>query len=109
MSDYSFKNNYPILKISIVKEKLSVPVWVIIDTGSPYTIIPNEMLNKLGLGNEDIITKIMIHGVVHKEECAVEAPVYLLQIRIGEKSLEKRSLLDTISVRGLDCLGITHW
>ena len=109
MSDYSFKNNYPILKISIVKEKLSVPVWVIIGTGSPYTIIPNEMLNKLGLGNEDIITKITIHGVVHKEECAVEAPVYLLQIRIGEKSLEKRSLLDTISVRGLDCLGITHW
>ena len=89
MSDYSFKNNYPILKISIVKEKLSVPVWVIIDTGSPYTIIPNEMLNKLGLGNEDIITKITIHGVVHKEECAVEAPAYLLQIRISEKSLEK--------------------
>ena len=86
MSDYSFKNNYPILKISIVKEKLSVPVWVIIDTGSPYTIIPNEMLNKLGLGNEDIITKITIHGVVHTEECAVEAPAYLLQIRISEKS-----------------------
>ena len=89
MLDYSFENNYPILRISVIKEKVSVPVWVIIDTGSPYTIIPNDLLNKLGLGNEDIITNITIHGVVHKEECAVEAPAYLLKMRIGEKSLEK--------------------
>lgn len=77
------------MRIFVVKEKVSVPVWVIIDTGSPYTIIPNELLNKLGLGNEDVITKITIHGVVHKEECAVEAPAYLLEMRIAEKSLEK--------------------
>jgi hypothetical protein len=27
--------------------------------------------------------------VIHKEECEVEAPAYLLGIRIAEKSLEK--------------------
>lgn len=89
MSDFCFENNYPMVRIFVVKEKVSVPVWVIIDTGSPYTIIPNNILNKLGLGNGDIITNITIHGVVHKEECAVEAPAYLLEMRIGEKSLEK--------------------
>ena len=89
MSDYSFENNYPMVRISIVKDKVLVPVWGIIDTGSPYTIIPNNLLNKFGLGNEDIITKITIHGVIHKEECEVEAPAYLLGIRIAEKSLEK--------------------
>ncbi|MBA7526029.1 hypothetical protein ES705_18189 [subsurface metagenome] len=46
MLDYSFENNYPIMRIFVVKEKVSVPVWVIIDTGSPYTIIPNVVLNK---------------------------------------------------------------
>jgi len=57
MSGYSFENNYPIVRIFVVKEKVSVPVWVIIDTGSPYTIIPNNLLNKFGLEKEDIITK----------------------------------------------------
>ena len=89
MLDYSFENNYPVMRIFVAKEKVSVPVLVIIDTGSPYTIIPNDLLNKLGLGNEDVITKITIHGVVHKEECAVEAPAYLLEMRIGDKPLEK--------------------
>ena len=89
MLDYSFENNYPVTRIFVVKEKVSVPVWVIIDTGSPYTIIPNDLLNKLELEKEDIITNITIHGVVRKEECAVEAPAYLLEMRIGEKSLEK--------------------
>ncbi len=89
MSVFCFENNYPMVRIFVVKEKVSVPVWVIIDTGSPYTIIPNNILNKLGLGNGDIITNITIHGVIRKEECAVEASAYLLEIRIGEKSLEK--------------------
>ncbi|MCK4736560.1 MAG: aspartyl protease family protein [Methanophagales archaeon] len=65
-----------------------VPVWAIIDTGSPYTIIPSNILNNLGLGNEDIITMITIRGVVPKEECTVEAPAYLLEIRIEESSLK---------------------
>ncbi|MFQ6072821.1 MAG: hypothetical protein ACE5KT_09015 [Methanosarcinales archaeon] len=41
------------------------------------------------MGTEDIITTITIHGVIRKEECAVEASAYLLEIRIGETSLKK--------------------
>lgn len=89
MLDYNFENNYPIARIFVAKGKASVPVWAIIDTGSPYTIIPNALLNKLGLRTEDIITTITIHGVVRKEECAVEAPAYLLEMRVGERRLEK--------------------
>ena len=89
MLDFCFENNYPLVRVFIIKKEVSVPVWVIIDTGSPYTIIPNSILNKLGLGFEDAVTMITIHGVVHKEECVVEAPAYLLEMQIGEKSLKE--------------------
>ncbi|MCK4476565.1 MAG: aspartyl protease family protein [Methanophagales archaeon] len=89
MSDFDFENHYPLVRVSVIKEDVSFPVWTIVDTGSPYTIIPNSILNKLGLGFEDAVTMITIHGVVHKEECVVEAPAYLLEMQIGEKSLKK--------------------
>jgi predicted aspartyl protease len=96
MPDFDFENNYPLVRVFVIKGDVMVPVWTIIDTGSPYTIIPNNILNNLGLETEDIITMITIRGVVHKEECTVEAPAYLLEIRIGG------SLLKDMLVVGYD-------
>lgn len=57
--------------------------WTIIDTGSPYTIVPTSVLKELGLAEEDIATVVAIRGIVHKEGCAEDAPAYPLDLEIG--------------------------
>lgn len=70
------------MKIKVMKKGLHAWAWMIIDTGSPYTMVPTSILGELGLGEEDVITTVTIHGIVHKEECAEDAPAYLLDLEL---------------------------
>lgn len=83
-----FRDSYPLVRIKVMKKGLHTWAWMIIDTGSPYTIVPTSIIGELGLGEEDVITTVTIHGIVHKEGCAEDAPAYLLDLEIEGRTLK---------------------
>ena len=89
MHSDQFLYDYPLLDIELTKNSKKLKVTCIIDTGSPYTLIPIDYLNNLNIDESDQFTKLTIHGVIHKEECSVEVPGYAIDLSIGDISFEK--------------------
>ncbi len=81
------------MEITLYKKGIEEKVTVIIDSGSPYTIIPTKFLTGFRFKPEDRFTDILIHGVIHKEECAEFAPVYLLGVKFDGADIPKTSVV----------------
>ncbi len=93
VSVFDFRDSYPLSRIKVMGRGLFVHVWTIIDTGSPYTMVPTSTLEELRLSEEDVITTVTIHGIVHKEGCSEDAPAYLLDLEIGGRRFKDVMIL----------------
>ena len=88
----TFLNGYPLCELTLVKNNKDVKVNCIIDTGSPYTIIPQNAVDELIMSKEDQFTEVTIHGIIHKEECSVDVPGYEIDIVIGDTDFENSTI-----------------
>lgn len=88
-----------------MKNNKMVNVDCIIDTGSPYTIIPKSGLKALGFRKEDQFTHVTIHGIIHKEECSVDVPGYEIDIKIGRLKFQDSTIFCYQFMREYGLLG----
>ena len=66
MKYYEFVHNYPVIDIIIYRNNLVKKVKCIIDTGSPYTIIPDKFLKSFHLSEKDEFTTIEISSLLER-------------------------------------------
>jgi len=92
MQSNQFLYGYPICELVLIKEGKKEKISCIIDTGSPYTLIPLYSINKPGIKEDEQFTQVTIHGVIHKEECSVDVPGYEIDLSIGDLSFPRSTV-----------------
>ena len=105
MIKFDFINDYPVVEIKINRNNKTSVIKTIIDTGSPYTILPNSALEPLGLGKNDAEMKVRITGIINKKECEVIAPAYTLDIFVDEFFLANMLILEYDFHKSIGLLG----
>ena len=93
MEEFEFIYDYPIISIIIYRENIENNVKCILDSGSPYTILPDKFLKLFNLSEQYIFTTVEVHGIVDKEECSVDAPGYEMGIKIGKFNFPNETVL----------------
>jgi hypothetical protein len=92
MFSNEFLGDYPIMKFTFYRDEIECTIKMFIDPCSPYTILPTKYIEVFGFEPEDEFTKIVIRGVVYKEECFEFAPVYRLGVKNGKLNFPKTSV-----------------
>ncbi len=93
MGQYSFLDDYPLTRVRVSRRGVRATAECIIDTGSPYTILPKGILRHLALDDGDMVTTIEIHGIIDKKECAVVVPAFAVDLACGDLVLSPGTVL----------------
>jgi len=88
MPIFEFLKDYPMMHLMLRSGEETCNVRCVMDTCSPYTIIPTSVLKKLKLDTSDTITEVYLHGIIHKKECEAMAPAYMLDVEIDNHTLQ---------------------
>ena len=77
---FFFTDDYPVARAVFVSGHRRATLNCIIDTGSPHTIVPEDIVENLGVTPDDIVTHIEIRGIINKEECSRVVPGFRLSL-----------------------------